>query len=221
LDDYATWFAQKNMEASIARTRERFREKDAAEVKACTAIEEPSPALVPAPREDPGDPPFLTRPQRATAEGSAGQHQRSPFPKRDRAPHHVQDPERPARPVRPAPSRTRPASPDPAWPPGVPPPLRTRTPPLQSPLVAARLDQAPIRLGNRRVARPNPHLFVAARLNRNPTRPESQRRGASPAHPEPAPRPCRATTKPPPPPGCCGRPRPATAHPASRRPRWR
>jgi hypothetical protein len=83
LDDYATWFAQKNMEASIARTRERFREKDAAEVKACKV----TAAVL---REDPGDPPFLTCPQRATAEGSAGQCQRSPFPERDRAPHHVQ-----------------------------------------------------------------------------------------------------------------------------------
>jgi hypothetical protein len=34
--------------------------------------------------------PFLACPQRATAEGSAGRHQRSPIPQRDRAPQHVQ-----------------------------------------------------------------------------------------------------------------------------------
>ncbi|MFC3492276.1 HNH endonuclease signature motif containing protein [Glycomyces rhizosphaerae] len=34
--------------------------------------------------------PFLTCPQRATAEGSAGHRQRSPTPRRDRAPRHVQ-----------------------------------------------------------------------------------------------------------------------------------
>jgi hypothetical protein len=93
LDDYAAWFAQKNMEASITRTRERFSEPDAREVKACTAIKttrSAKPALVAVLREDPGGPPFLSCPQRATAEGSAGQSQRSPIPEGDRAPHHVQ-----------------------------------------------------------------------------------------------------------------------------------
>ncbi|MDA1360623.1 DUF222 domain-containing protein [Glycomyces luteolus] len=92
LDEYANWLVHKRMEASIARTREQFRESDAAEVKACRVIE---PALAAKPatpvvhREDSGGPPFLTCPQRATAGGSAGQRQRSPIPKGDRAPQHV------------------------------------------------------------------------------------------------------------------------------------
>jgi hypothetical protein len=85
LTDYADWFAQKSMEASIAKSRERFREIDAANLEKIR-VEEPVRAAKPATpvvlREDPGGPPFLTCPQRATAEGSAGQAQRSPIPKR-------------------------------------------------------------------------------------------------------------------------------------------
>jgi hypothetical protein len=98
LTDYANWFAQKSMAAAVARTRAKYREADAAEVKACRVKE---PALVAKPatpvvlREDPGGPPFLTCPQRATAEGSAGQHQRSPIPQGDRAPQHVRTPKSP------------------------------------------------------------------------------------------------------------------------------
>jgi hypothetical protein len=64
-------------------------------VEACR-VKEPALAMVAKPatsavlREDPGGPPFLTCPQRATAEGSAGRHQRSPNPQGDRAPQHVQ-----------------------------------------------------------------------------------------------------------------------------------
>lgn len=109
LTDYAGWFAQKSMEATVAKTREKFREADAAALKACQ-VEEPALAMAGKPatpivlREDPGDPPFLTCPQRATAEGSAGQRQRSPIPKRDRAPQHVQGTRRPRK----APPQTRP-----------------------------------------------------------------------------------------------------------------
>jgi hypothetical protein len=78
LTDYANWFAQKSMEAAVARARAKFRESDAAAIKACLEAEparKAEPVLVAKPatpvvlREDPGDPPFLTRPQRATAEG--------------------------------------------------------------------------------------------------------------------------------------------------------
>ncbi|MEU5156483.1 DUF222 domain-containing protein [Glycomyces sp. NPDC021274] len=58
LTDYAAWYAQKSLEATIIKTRERFREP--------VAAKEMAPAVM---REDPGDPPFLTCPQRATAEG--------------------------------------------------------------------------------------------------------------------------------------------------------
>jgi hypothetical protein len=81
LTDYANWYARQSMQASIAKTRERFRTTDAAEVKVPAA-----PVVL---REDPGGPPFLTCPQRATAEGSAGRGQRSPIPKGDRAPQRV------------------------------------------------------------------------------------------------------------------------------------
>ncbi|MEV3935521.1 DUF222 domain-containing protein [Glycomyces sp. NPDC049804] len=74
LTDYAAWYAQKSMELTVAKTREKFRKKETA------------PVVL---REDPGDPPFLTCPQRATAEGSAGRCQRSPIPREDRAPQHV------------------------------------------------------------------------------------------------------------------------------------
>ncbi len=84
LTDHANWFAQKSMEASIAKSRERFREIDAANLKQIQ-VDEPARVAKPATpvvlREDPGGPPFLTCPQRATAEGSAGQGQRSPIPK--------------------------------------------------------------------------------------------------------------------------------------------
>jgi hypothetical protein len=161
LDDYATWFAQKNMEASIARTRERFREKDAAEVKACTAIEEPFPALVPAPREDPGDPPFLTRPQRATAEGSAGQTKRSPFPPGGPGPSPCPGP---------GSGRTAPAP-------------NTKPRPSHYPFVVAGLKLRPDRAGFRRAALRRSHLVVAARLKLGPTEPESRRTSRPNPHP--------------------------------------
>ncbi|MCC3763710.1 HNH endonuclease [Glycomyces sp. TRM65418] len=87
LTDYANWFAQKSMAATIAESRAKFRESDAAAVKACRMTEPAlgaKPVATPATpvvlREDPGGPPFLPRLQRATAEGSAGRPPRSPNP---------------------------------------------------------------------------------------------------------------------------------------------
>jgi hypothetical protein len=138
LTDYANWYAQKSMEATVARTREQFREADAKALEACH-VEEPPLAMVAKPatptalREDPGDPPFLTCPQRATAEGSAGQRRRSPIPKRDRAPQHVQRTNQPRK----APPRPCPGS-------------RSKSPVRRDLVVAARLNSKRLRPRSRR-----------------------------------------------------------------------
>jgi hypothetical protein len=74
LTDYAGWYAQQRMRASVAKTREKFRARDAAAVAMAGA-----PVVVL--REDPGEPPFLPGPQRATAEGErmAGRAARFPM----------------------------------------------------------------------------------------------------------------------------------------------
>jgi hypothetical protein len=86
LTDYANWFAQKSMAAAVAKTWAKYREADAAEVKACGA-KEPVLAAVAKPatpvvlREDPGGPPFLPCPQRATAEGAQANTSAARFPR--------------------------------------------------------------------------------------------------------------------------------------------
>lgn len=158
LDDYAGWFAQKNMEASITRARERIREADAAEVKACKVIEAPPVVL----REDSGGPPFLSCPQRATAEGERGQSQRSPILKGDRAPQHVRGRKPnlsgPVRPLR----QASPAS-------------RSATGEREHPFVAARPKPGPVGQEGRSPSPPLPHLVVAARLKQGPIRPGGPR----------------------------------------------
>ncbi|MFG3341837.1 DUF222 domain-containing protein [Glycomyces sp. NPDC048151] len=192
LDDYANWFAQKNMEASITRARTSLREEQAAEVKACRVVEPSTvakPALVPVVlREDPGDPPFLSCPQRATAEGARSRpaqpdSQGGPGP--SACPGSGTASKRgPARPGShsPRPARHLPIA---ARLKGdrIGPRAGIRAPLLPCLVVAARLKQGPTGPGSRSPGPAPAYLFVAARLNRGPVGPRGRSPGLTPPLP--------------------------------------
>ncbi|THV27633.1 HNH endonuclease signature motif containing protein [Glycomyces paridis] len=179
LTDLASWYAQQTMKSSIERARKRFRKTEEASSEPALVGASSRAASDPggASREDPGGPPFLGGPRRATAEGAQVDHLAKPDPARERAPWHVRTrftPHSGASPSERSDQQGSPSSP-PALTPGQA-GQAAAVPGLSSFFlsVAAVLGTRPPQSEAREPTPSHSHLSVAAILNAGPYGPESR-----------------------------------------------